>query len=53
MSPPGTETLAVRIYSLYHYGAGKLVAALSLVLVGTSMGVLAVAVLLARKVRPC
>jgi iron(III) transport system permease protein len=53
VSPPGTETLAVRIYSLYHYGAGKLVAALSLVLVGTSMGVLAVAVLLARKVRPC
>lgn len=53
VSPPGTETLAVRIYSLYHYGAGGLVAALSLVLVGTSMGVLAAAVFLAKKVRPC
>ncbi len=53
VSPPGAETLAVRIYSLYHYGAGRLVAALSLILVGTSIGVLAMAMLLAKKVRPC
>jgi iron(III) transport system permease protein len=33
VTPPGVEPLAVRIYSLYHYGAGALVAALSLFLV--------------------
>jgi iron(III) transport system permease protein len=34
--PPGMETLAVRIYTLYHYGAGQLVAALALFLVALS-----------------
>ena len=34
--PPGLETLAVRIYTLYHYGAGQLVAALALFLVALS-----------------
>lgn len=38
ISPPGTETLAVRIYSLYHYGAGSLVAALSVFLILSAMG---------------
>jgi len=33
VTPPGIETLSVRIYSLYHYGAGNMVAALSLFLI--------------------
>lgn len=41
--PPGVETLAVRIYSLYHYAVGNLVAALCLILVaiGALMAALA------------
>jgi iron(III) transport system permease protein len=38
--PPGMETLSVRIYSLYHYGAGQLVAALALFLVVLSVLIL-------------
>lgn len=41
--PPGMETLSVRIYSLYHYGAGQLVAALALVLVAFSALILSTA----------
>ncbi len=38
--PPGYETLSVRIYSLYHYGASDLVAALSLLLGILGIGIL-------------
>ena len=35
VTPPGVETLGVRIYSLYHYGAGNLVAALSVFMISS------------------
>lgn len=35
--PPGSGTLSLKIYTLMHYGAGSLVAALSLILVLTSL----------------
>lgn len=38
--PPGFETLGVRIYSLYHYGASDLVAALSLLIITLSLSIL-------------
>jgi len=37
VTPPGFETLGVRIYSLYHYGAGNLVAALTVFMVAITM----------------
>jgi iron(III) transport system permease protein len=37
VTPPGVETLSVRIYSLYHYGANNMVAALSLFLIAGSL----------------
>jgi iron(III) transport system permease protein len=46
--PPGLETLTVRIYSLYHYGAGQLVAALSLFLVAASVLIFATTTVLCR-----
>jgi len=42
--PPGKETLSIRIYTLMHYGAGSLVASLSLILI--SMTLLSVSVLI-------
>ncbi|MBT7068037.1 MAG: iron ABC transporter permease [Verrucomicrobia bacterium] len=51
--PPGQETLAVRIYSLYHYGAGAAVAALSLLLLCVSAFVFGVATLAYRGLRKC
>jgi len=51
VAPPGMETLAVRIYSLYHYGAGRLVAALALLLVLTGFAAFAGAGLLLRSTR--
>jgi iron(III) transport system permease protein len=35
--PPGKATLSVRIYSLMHYGAGNLVAALCIILIVISL----------------
>ena len=53
VTPPGVETLAVRIYSLYHYGVGELVAAMCLFLVGFNLLAAAGAVLAIRGVRKC
>lgn len=35
--PPGTGTVALKIYTLMHYGAGPLVAALALLLIGLNL----------------
>jgi iron(III) transport system permease protein len=35
--PPGEGTLALKIYTLMHYGAGKLVAALALIMVAVNL----------------
>jgi iron(III) transport system permease protein len=51
--PPGMETLSVRIYSLYHYGAGPMMAALSLFLVAASVSIFLVATILYRWISPC
>jgi iron(III) transport system permease protein len=37
VTPPGKSTLSIRIYTLMHYGAGELVACLSLALVALSL----------------
>jgi ABC-type spermidine/putrescine transport system permease subunit II len=53
VTPPGVETLGVRIYSLYHYGAGQLVAALSVFMVAGMLLVSAAALLVYRGLRRC
>ena len=53
VTPPGVETLGVRIYSLYHYGAGKLVAALSVFMVVGTLLVFAVAALAYKGLHKC
>jgi iron(III) transport system permease protein len=53
VAPPGIETLAVRIYSLYHYGAGRIVAALSLFMLTANFVIIATVVALTRIQRPC
>lgn len=47
--PPGRGTLALKIYTLMHYGAGPLVAALSLLLIGASLAVCLAALLVINK----
>lgn len=37
ITPPGIETLSLRIYNLMHYGSTEIVATLSLVLIGLSI----------------
>ena len=35
--PPGNGTISLKIYTLMHYGANEVVAALSLILIGINM----------------
>lgn len=51
VAPPGVETVGVRIYSLYHYGATKLVAALSVFMITGTVLVFGLAVWGYRTVR--
>jgi ABC-type Fe3+ transport system permease subunit len=37
--PPGQGTVALKIYTLMHYGSGPLVAALALLLIGMNLAV--------------
>jgi ABC-type Fe3+ transport system permease subunit len=46
--PPGVEILSIKIYSLMHYGAGPVVAALSVMLVGMIIAVAVVVAAMAR-----
>lgn len=46
--PPGRGTLALKIYTLMHYGANKIVAALALILLVINLGVAAAAVVFFR-----
>jgi iron(III) transport system permease protein len=47
--PPGQGTLALKIYTLMHYGSNKLVAALSLILILTNLVVTSAIVFVIRK----
>jgi iron(III) transport system permease protein len=49
--PPGRGTLALKIYTLMHYGANKIVAALALILLAINLAVAAAAVLFFRRQR--
>lgn len=46
--PPGMNTISLKIYTLMHYGANQMVAALSFVLIAINLTVVAFAVLFAR-----
>ena len=48
--PPGKGTISLKIYTLMHYGAGPLVAALSIILIGCSL-LMASPLILVKRVR--
>ena len=50
--PPGMNTLSLKIYTIMHYGAGPMVAATALILVGINLFFTAVPALYDYRVRP-
>lgn len=49
--PPGSGTVSLKIYTLMHYGAGPLVAALALILIATTLAVSTPLILIGRRIQ--